>query len=92
MGYGWIYLVFVFLIIMFLMRFLMPVFIFLLPILFVFYIVKALFGSKKKTYTHTTSYDETYHNQDSTSQNQSRDPNVIDVDYKVVDEKEDDIQ
>lgn len=92
MGYGWIYFVLIFLVIMFLMRFLMPVLIFLLPILFVYYIVKAIFGPKKKTYTHTTSYDETYQNQQSTSQSQSRDPNVIDVDYKVVDEKEDDTQ
>lgn len=70
----------------------MPVIIMLLPILFIVYIVRTLFGSKKKTYTHTTTYDETYYNQQTTNQNQSRDPNVIDVDYTVVDEKEDDTQ
>ncbi|MEG0275921.1 MAG: DUF4834 domain-containing protein [Coprobacillus sp.] len=92
MGYGWIYLVFILLIVMFLMRFLMPLLVLIFPILMVLYILKILFGSKRKTYTHTTTYDETYYNQQSTNQNQSRDPNVIDVDYTVVDEKEDDTQ
>ena len=89
MGYSFIYLFIVLILFMFVLRFFMPILIYLLPVFFIIWIIKAIFGGRHKTKTST--YDQTYYDQQTQQQNhQSSDPNVIDVDYKVVDEQEQD--
>lgn len=85
MGYSYIYLFCLLILFMFIMRFFLPLIIYLIPVFFIVFILKTIFGSKKKTQTHE-SYD---HNQDTYYQQnqQSSNPDVIDVDYKVVDEE-----
>jgi len=71
------------------MRFFLPFIIYLIPIFLVVYVIKAIFGHKKKTQTYQdTSYtrQDTYYQQ----KTQSSNPDVIDVDYKVVDEENND--
>jgi len=77
---------------MVIMRFFLPFLIYLIPIFLIVYVVKAIFGKPKRTST----YENTYYNQHTQDQSnqyqstQSSDPNVIDVDYKVVDEEDND--
>lgn len=92
MGYSYLYLFCLLILIMVVMRFFLPFLIYLIPIFLIVYVVKAIFTRSKTKST----YDETYYDQqkayDQTRQSQqtyqSSDPNVIDVDYKVVDEEE----
>jgi purine-cytosine permease-like protein len=65
------------------MRFFIPFIIYLLPILLIVYVIKALF-SKKHTHNENT---QDYHEQE-TTYHQTHD-DIIDVDYKVVDEEDD---
>lgn len=59
-----------------------------------FWIIKAIFRSRKRT--HQSKEDQAYYEQHSSYQNQqttyqnhqSSDPDIIDVDYKVVDEED----
>lgn len=91
MGYSYLYIVVFLVLLMFLARIFLPIIIYLLPIFLVIYIVRLLFfrASTKKhedfnEYTQKTddsAYDDyTY----------SSNPDIIDVDYKIVDEKETD--
>ncbi|MCI9049080.1 MAG: DUF4834 domain-containing protein [Coprobacillus sp.] len=87
MGYSYLYLFCLLILIMVVMRFFLPFFIYLFPILLIVYVVKAIFARPKRS-----TYEQTYQNQQTTynQTNQSSDPNVIDVDYKVVDEEDND--
>lgn len=92
MGYSFIYLFCVLVLIMLALRIFLPIVIYLFPVLVIIAIVRILFNRRK---TKQTTYEQTYYNQDSTYhqdtnyQNQYHgDPDIIDVDYKVVDEDE----
>lgn len=81
--YSYLY-IFVFLVlIMFLLRVFIPVFIWLLPVIFVYFIVKSIF-SKKKKQPEQDFYQYTETKKGNYSSNNS---DVIDVDYIVVDEE-----
>ena len=86
MGYSYLYLFCFLILIMVVMRFFLPFLIYLIPILFTVYIVKAIFARKSTTYEQTYQEQKTTYHQT----NQSSDPNVIDVDYKVVNEEDND--
>lgn len=87
MGYSFIYLFCVLVLLMLALRFFLPFFIYLFPILIIFWIIKAIFRSRKRT--HQSKEDQAYYEQHSSYQNhQSSDPDIIDVDYKVVDEED----
>lgn len=87
MGYGFIYLLCVLILLMLALRFFLPFVIYLLPVLIILWIIKRLFGRRRQT--HTSQEDQTYY--ESTYQNhQSSDSDIIDVDYTVIDEQEQD--
>lgn len=81
--YSYLY-IFVFLVlIMFLLRVFIPIFIWLLPLILIYFIVKSIFSKKKKQpeqdfYQYTETKKEEY---------SSNSKDVIDVDYTVVEEK-----
>lgn len=91
MGYSSIYLFIILVLFMFVLRFFLPFIIYLIPVFFIVYIVKQIFGNKKKTHTRQTyeTHQDTYYQQ---KQSHSSNPDVIDVDYKVVDEEKNDAQ
>ncbi len=86
MGNSYIYLILVLVLFMFLIRFLFPILVFLIPVFLVMYVVKSIMRSRKQT---KTTYQQTHYDQPNNT-NQTSDPNVFDVDYKVVDEEEQD--
>lgn len=86
MGYGFIYLLCVLILLMLALRFFLPIVIYLLPVFIIIWIIKRIFSSKRHQ-THTNQEEKTYY--ESTYQNQQpSDPDIIDVDYKVVDEED----
>lgn len=88
MRYGFIYLLCVLVLLMLALRFFLPFFIYLFPIFAVLWIIKILFRSRRQK-NQTSNEERTYY--ESTYQNnQTSDPDIIDVDYKVVDEQEQD--
>ncbi len=88
MGYSFLYLLIFMMIIMFVLRIFLPIVIWLLPVFIVLWLITTIFRSRPKRKDQTTTYDQTYYQQD-TYQQQSSNPDIIDVDYKVVDEKQD---
>lgn len=86
MGYSFIYLFCVLIILMLLLRFFLPFFIYLFPILIIIWVLRILFGRRRHKQTTSTQDREYYESM--YQDNQTSDPNVIDVDYKVVDEEE----
>lgn len=86
MGYNFLYSLCFLILMMFLLRIFLPFLIYLIPVFLVVYIIKALSRKKK---TNNSTYEETYYHQDTYNQpNQSSNPDIIDVDYKVVDEED----
>ena len=81
MGYSYLYIFCVLILLMFLIRIFLPFIVYLIPILFIVFVLKSIFSKKEK---HTYEYKEEY------SENMNSSPDIIDVDYKVVDEKETD--
>lgn len=91
MGYSYLYLFCILILMMVVMRFFLPFLIYLIPIFLIVYVVKAIFARPKKTSTHENTYYDQHTTQNQSNQyqsSQSSDPNVIDVDYKVVDEED----
>lgn len=86
MGYSFIYLFCILILFMLLLRFFLPIFIYLIPIFIIAWILKILFGRKRRRQS-TSSSDREYY-ESMYQEDQPTDPNVIDVDYKVVDEEE----
>ena len=60
--------------------------------LFISYFINCVCGESYFARPKRSTYEQTYQNQQTTynQTNQSSDPNVIDVDYKVVDEEDND--
>ena len=67
MGYSFIYLFCVLVLLMLALRFFLPFFIYLFPILIIFWIIKAIFRSRKRT--HQSKEDQAYYEQHSSYQN-----------------------
>ncbi|WP_050637423.1 hypothetical protein [Candidatus Stoquefichus sp. SB1] len=88
MGYSFIYLFCILILLMLALRFFLPFFIYLFPVLIIIWILKILFGRKRR-HQSTSSSDREYY-ESIYKDDQPTDPNVIDVDYKVVDEEEED--
>lgn len=89
MGYSYLYLFCLLILVMFLLRFFVPFLVYLIPIFLIVYLVKAIF---KKGKTNTSTYEKTYYDEQKiyNQTKQSSNPDVIDVDYKVVDEEDND--
>lgn len=81
---SYIYLIVFLVVLMFILRFLIPIFIWLIPILIVIYILRSL---KKTRHQEKSTTKNTYYHTESTY-NDHDENDIIDVDYKVVDEKE----
>ncbi len=79
---GFLYFLIVMFVILMLFRFLMPIFIWLLPIFLVYWLIRKLFFKPKQK----TTYDYTYYEQRQDDETINND--IIDVDYRVVDEEE----
>ncbi len=85
MGYGFIYLFCFLILVMLALKFFLPFLIYLIPVIVIVSIIKIIF--KKRD--HNETQEQTYY--ESTYQNQQNDnPDIIDVDYKVVDEEDND--
>lgn len=84
MGYSFIYLFIALILIMFLIRLFLPLFVYLVPILVVIWVVKHRFDRKKKEKAES---EQTYEYHQSTYDTSS---DIIDVDYTVVDEQNND--
>jgi Ca2+/Na+ antiporter len=92
MDYNYLYLVLLLVLFMFLARIFLPIVIYLLPVFLIIYIVKSIIKYRKiKKEMNNNEYTQTTH---STNQNHtySSDSDIIDVDYKIVEEKETDTQ
>ncbi len=91
MGYSYLYIVVFLALLMFLARIFLPIIIYLLPVFLVIYIVRLLFF-KVSTRKHENSNEYTQKTDDSAYDDYtySSNPDVIDVDYTIVDEKETD--
>lgn len=89
MGYSYIYLFCLLILFMFIIRYFLPFLTWLLPVFLVVFIINLIFGQRKKTTTHE---ETSYNNQDTYYQQNQRpsNPDIIDVDYKVVDEEDND--
>lgn len=87
MGYSFLYLLIFLIIIMFVLRIFLPMIIYLIPVFVILWILGIIFRPKHKK-EKTSTYEQTYY--EDTYQQQSSDPNIIDVDYKVVDEEQND--
>lgn len=91
MGYSYIYLFIILILFMFVLRFFLPFIIYLIPVFFIVYFIKQIFKKKEQSHTRQTheTYQDTYYQQ---NQSHSSNPDVIDADYKVVDEENNDAQ
>lgn len=85
MGYNFIYLLCVLVLIMLALRLFLPILIVLIGVILVIWIIRKLFFSRCQS--HEDKEDQEYY--ESLYQDyQNQDSDVIDVDYKVVDEHE----
>lgn len=85
MGYNFIYLLCVLVLIMLALRLFLPILIVLIGVILVIWIIRKLFFSRGQS--HEDKEDQEYY--ESLYQDyQNQDSDVIDVDYKVVDEHE----
>lgn len=85
MGYNFIYLLCVLVLIMLALRLFLPILIVLIGVILVIWIIRKLFFSRRQSYEDKENqeyYESLYQDY------QNQDSDVIDVDYKVVDEHE----
>lgn len=89
MGYNniYIYLFLVVLGIILVLRIFIPILIYLLPILCIAYLIKIFFGTRSQKQKTTTQRQQSYQ-QSTYQQTRSSQQDIIDVDYKVVDEED----
>lgn len=89
MGYGFIYLFCVLILLILALRFFLPFLIYLIPVLVIVWILRILFGRRHRRQTTSTD-DRTYYESMYQQPEEPTNPDIIDVDYKVVDEEEQD--
>ena len=82
MGYNFIYLLCVLVLIMLALRLFLPILIVLIGVILVIWIIRKLFFSRRQSHEDQEYYESLYQDY------QNQDSDVIDVDYKVVDEHE----
>lgn len=85
MGYNFIYLLCVLVLIMLALRLFLPILIVLIGVILVIWIIRKLFFSRRQS--HEDKEDQEYY-ESLYRDYQNQDSDVIDVDYKVVDEHE----